>query len=250
MSSIICIIPVRYGSTRFPGKPLAKILGKPMVQWVWENAKKVKIINRVIIATDDKRIFDISKKFGAEVVMTSKNCPSGTDRIAEATKKIKSDIVVNLQGDEPLVSSKTIEKTINVLLRDKIAVVSTPVCRFCDGENLSDPNSVKVVFDKNNYAMYFSRSIIPFVSHHSSLITHNYFFKHIGLYVYKSDFLEKFVSLKESHLEKIEKLEQLRVLENGYKIKIVVVKDKTIPVDNPEDIKKVESVIKTGEYYE
>jgi len=240
MDNILCVIPVRYGSTRFPGKPLAKILDKPMVQWVWENAKKVKIIDRVIIATDDDRIFQTAKNFGAEVIMTDKNCKSGTDRVSEVAKKIKCSIVVNLQGDEPLISSKTIEITIKELLKDKKAVVSTPVCRVYDKKELNDPNFVKVVFDKNKYAMYFSRVIIPFIAHHSSLRKNFPFYKHIGLYVYRKNFLEKFSKMGESQLEKIEKLEQLRILENGYKIKVVVVNDRTIPVDNPEDIKKVE----------
>ncbi len=244
ISRIICVIPARYESTRFPGKPLALICGKPMIQRVWERAKKVKLIDEVIIATDDKRIFDKAVSFGAKAVMTSPECKSGTDRIAQAVRNIKCSIVINLQGDEPLISPDIISNTIKRILKDTQAVVSTPVCLVDETENLSDTNSAKVVFDKNHYALYFSRSIIPNSTRYEKSKAGLYY-KHIGLYVYKSDFLKKFVKLKESSLENTEKLEQLRILENGYKIKVVIVKkENSVPVDRPEDIKAVEKIIK------
>ncbi|MDI6641657.1 MAG: 3-deoxy-manno-octulosonate cytidylyltransferase [Elusimicrobiota bacterium] len=244
MQNIICIIPARYSSTRFLGKVIAMISGKPMIQHVWEKAKKSKFIDRTIIATDDKKVFDTATKFGAEVIMTSKNCRSGTDRVAEVvlTKKFNCTLVVNLQADEPTIYPETIDKAIKALIDDKVAVVSTPVFKVTKSDITAVANVVKVVFDKNFYALYFSRAYIPArgpVSNLSEPIQNEYFYKHIGLYVYRRKFLETFVNLPQSRLEKIECLEQLRILENGYKIKVVPVSHDTIPVDTPEDLKKV-----------
>ncbi|MBU0951542.1 MAG: 3-deoxy-manno-octulosonate cytidylyltransferase [Elusimicrobia bacterium] len=244
---IICVIPARYASTRFPGKPLVNIFGKPLIQRVWERAKLAKLVNKVIIATDDKRIFDKAKEFGAQVIMTSVNCKTGTDRIAQAVKKINCDIVVNLQGDEPLISPKLIDKTIQAILDDKSAAVSTPICAPGSGEKLDDTNIAKVVFDKNMHALYFSRSVIPDSARFTGTGKKDFYYKHIGLYVYRKNFLEKFVKLKESTLEKAEKLEQLRIIENGYKIKVVIVEnDGAVDVDVPGDVRIVEGLIKKG----
>jgi 3-deoxy-manno-octulosonate cytidylyltransferase (CMP-KDO synthetase) len=237
---VICVIPARYGSTRFPGKPLAPVLGKPLVRWVWEKARLADVFDEIIIATDDRRIFDAAVSFGARAMMTSRSCASGTDRAAEVSAKIKPDYTVNLQGDEPLIQPAVISKTVHAIMRDRTAVVSTPVCYVKDGRQ-PDPNTAKVVFDKNGYALYFSRLPIPAVFNQMPC---GGYYKHIGLYAYRADFLKKFVRMDRSMLEKKEKLEQLRILENGYRIKVVCVKHDTVPVDSPDDIRKVERILK------
>lgn len=233
---VIGIIPARYGSTRFPGKALANINGKPMIQWCYESSLKSKLINKLIVATDDKRIFDAVKKFGGEVVMTSKKHRSGTDRIAEAAKKFKCDIVVNVQGDEPFIDYKTIDKAIDALKKDKNAQVSTVAKKINDKKEINNPNTVKVVFDDDFNALYFSRSVIPFDRDGNGKAS---YYRHYGLYIYRKDYLMKLTKLPESRLEKIEKLEQLRILENGGKIKIVLTNRDSVSIDTPEDLKKV-----------
>ncbi|HAX62068.1 MAG TPA: 3-deoxy-manno-octulosonate cytidylyltransferase [Elusimicrobia bacterium] len=223
---IIGIIPARYSSTRFPGKPLVKISGKYMIQRVYEAASESKLLNEVIIATDDKRIFDCAKKFGGKVVMTPK-CNSGTDRLAFTVKKINCDIVVNIQGDEPLIKPEMIDLAIKPLLKNKSIIVSTIATEFCNAKEKNSPNNVKVILDKNRFAIYFSRLPLP-----NSL-------KHIGLYVYRKFFLLKFARMKQTPLELSEKLEQLRILENGYKIYVAKTKYKTIGVDTKSDLEKV-----------
>jgi len=228
---IIGIIPVRYNSTRFPGKPLVKILDRPMIQWVYEAAMMSKFLNEVIIATDDKRIFDCAGTFASKVVMTPK-CNSGTDRLAFTVKKINCDIVVNIQGDEPLIKAEMIDSAIRSLMENKNVLVSTLATNFESETERNDPNSVKVILDKNNYAIYFSRLALP-----NSL-------KHIGLYVFRKNFLLKFSRMKQIPLELAERLEQLRILENGHKIYVAKTKHKTIGVDTKDDLKKVKRVLK------
>lgn len=251
---IIGIIPARYDSTRFPGKPLAKILNKPMIQWVYESAGKSKLLDDLYVATDDKRIYDVVKGFGGNVLITSKKHKSGTDRIGEAVRNISGSIIANIQGDEPLISAKDIDRAITSLIKNNTIKVATLATRFSKINDLYDENKVKVVFDKNFNALYFSRSIIPFRKEYVEFIRKtnewktnksnedvflkNYYL-HIGLYVYRRDFLVKFIRTKQSKLEKIEKLEQLRILENGEKIKVVVTQNNSISVDTPEDIKMI-----------
>lgn len=230
---VLCIIPARYDSTRFPGKALADIKGKPMIQWCYESSLKSKLIDQLIIATDDKRIYDAVKKFSGEVVMTSKKHRSGTDRIAEAAKKFKCDIVVNVQGDEPFIDYRTIDKAIDALKKDKNPQVSTVAKKITDKKEINNPNIVKVVFDDDYNALYFSRSVIPF--NRDGKDKANYY-RHYGLYVYRKDYLMKITKLSESRLEKIEKLEQLRVLENGGKIKIVLTDKDSVSIDTQEDL--------------
>jgi len=236
---IIGIIPARYDSTRFPGKPLADINGKPMIRHVWESACKSKLLDRVIIAADDKRIYDSVISFGGEAVMTSKRHQSGTDRIAEAAKNIKCDLVVNIQGDEPFISYKNIDKAVRLLLDDIKLNVSTLAVKIEDKTEIKDPNNVKVVIDKNGNALYFSRSPIPYNRNNKKV---NYF-KHIGLYVYRKSFLMKFVKMKQTLLEKAESLEQLRILENKEKIRVVITKIDSISVDTPADLYKILNLI-------
>ena len=233
---VVGVIPARLGSTRFPEKVIAPILGKPMIWWVWKQAKKAKNISEIYIATDDRKIFDIVEGFGGKAIMTSKKHNSGTDRIAEAVKKIKGDIIVNIQGDEPLIRPDMLDKAVEPLLKEAGLVMSTLVCRSADKRLMNDPNIVKVTIDKKGNALYFSRSVIPSQARAGRF---DYFFKHIGVYVYRRDFLLKYVKMPQSRLEKIEKLEQLRVVENGFKIKTVLTRFDTIPVDTVKDLKKV-----------
>ncbi|MFH1259878.1 MAG: 3-deoxy-manno-octulosonate cytidylyltransferase [Elusimicrobiota bacterium] len=233
---IIGVIPARWGSTRFPGKPLADLLGKPLVVRVYEQAKKCRLLAEVIIATDDRRILAAAKSFSALAVLTGKDCLSGTDRIAEVVRNIPADIVVNIQGDEPLINPRAITAAIKPLLADEQVLVSTLACPLNNKEDLDNPNVVKVVLDKKGYALYFSRSVIPYSRDTLDPLRYK---KHLGLYVYRKDFLKVITRLPMSPLEKIEKLEQLRILENGYKIKVVFTKYDTIGVDTPEDLIKI-----------
>ncbi len=236
---IIGVIPARYGSTRFPGKPLALINGKPMIQHVYERALKSKLLGKVIVATDDKRIYDTVKGFGGNAEMTSKQHKSGTDRIGEVIKNVKCDIVVNIQGDEPFIDSRNIDKAIEPLLTDKTINVSTLCIRIASKNEIENPNVVKVVFDKNNFALFFSRLPVPF--NVNSVKTG--YFKHIGLYVFRKRFLLKFLLTKQSRLEKSEKLEQLRILEMGEKIKVVITKKDSIAIDNISDLDKIKNEV-------
>ncbi|MBK8549871.1 MAG: 3-deoxy-manno-octulosonate cytidylyltransferase [Ignavibacteria bacterium] len=238
--NVVGIIPARYSSVRLPGKPLLLIHGKPMIQRVYEQAKKSKLISRVIVATDDKRIFNCVREFGGEVMMTSSKHQSGTDRLAEAAKKIKCDIVANIQGDEPFIDPANIDKAIKPLIEDKNLNVSTLAFKIVNGKDLLDENKVKVVMDKNNFALYFSRNYVPYDMTHNPakvwMIKGLKFYKHIGLYVYRKSFLLKFSKMKKSYLEKMEKLEQLRILENGERIKVIITKKDSSSIDTKEDM--------------
>jgi 3-deoxy-manno-octulosonate cytidylyltransferase (CMP-KDO synthetase) len=238
MKKIIGVIPARYGSTRFPGKALAEINGKPLIQHVWENSSKSKLINELFVATDDKRIFDAVNRFWGNAVMTSKKHKSGSDRIGEVVKNIKCDIVVNIQGDEPFINPLNIDKAIKPLISDSKIMISTLCTRIKNKDEIDNPNVVKVVTDKKGFALYFSRHAIPFDRDNTKGVTH---YKHIGLYVYRKDYLMKFVKLNPSKLELAEKLEQLRILENGERIKVAVTNIDAITVDTKEDLKKLKS---------
>jgi 3-deoxy-manno-octulosonate cytidylyltransferase (CMP-KDO synthetase) len=233
---IIGVIPARYGSTRFPGKPLADIGGKPMIQHVWENSAKSKLINELYVATDDKRIFGAVGRFWGKAVMTSAKHKSGSDRIGEVVKNIKCDIVVNIQGDEPFINPANIDKAIMPLIKDKSINVSTLCTKIKNKDEINNPNVVKVVTDKNGFALYFSRHTIPYNRDNAK---DTVYYKHIGLYVYRKDYLMKFVKLKPSKLEIAEKLEQLRILENETKIKVIVTSIDSVTVDTISDLKKI-----------
>jgi len=247
---ISAIIPARYGSTRFEGKPLADILGKPMIQYVYEGVRQSKLIDEVIVATDHQRIFETVKSFGGKAVMTSPTHSTGTDRVAEVAKKLKSEIIVNVQGDEPLIKGTIIDNAIRPLLTDDAVPMSTLITRIEEVRDWLNPHIVKVVVDQKNFALYFSRSPIPFPRDLSigRLESHPFgtdrplpkrVFKHIGVYVFRRKFLLHFSKMKPTPLEKLEKLEQLRALENGYSIKVTPVDYEPIPVDTPEDLQKV-----------
>lgn len=233
---IIGVIPARYNSTRFPGKPLVDIGGKPMIQHVWENSAKSKLINELYVATDDKRIFYAVKGFGGNAVMTSKKHKSGSDRIGEVIKNKKCDIVVNIQGDEPFINPLNIDKAIRPLLQDKDIQVSTICTPIRHKDEINNPNTVKPVIDKNGFVLYFSRFAIPFNRDKAKNLV---YYKHIGLYVYSKKYLLEFIKLKPSKLEQAEKLEQLRILENGTKIKIVITNIDSFTIDTRSDLRKL-----------
>jgi len=235
----IAIIPARFDSTRFPGKPLAKISQKPMIQHVYERVSQARCVSDVIVATDDFRILDAVKAFGGKVCMTSENHRSGTDRVAEVAGKSNAEIIVNVQGDEPLIDPGCIDAAVAPFYSDPELMISTLKSLEGAGEDLCNPNVVKVVTDQQGYALYFSRSPIPFHQSNSSNFAAEPFFKHIGLYVYRKRFLELLPGLNPSSLEKAEGLEQLRFLENGYKIKVVNYDYQSRAVDTPEDLERL-----------
>ena len=234
------IIPARYGSTRLEGKPLLKANNKPIIQWVWEKASNCSLADRVIVATDDERIFDACKAFGAEVEMTSDRHKSGSDRIAEvAERHPEIAYIVNLQGDEPLIEKSNIEFVIKGIKEDKNADISTLVRKITDEKDINNPNLVKCVFDINYYAMYFSRSKIPFERGNNK----GEFYGHLGIYGYKREALFKMTKLPQSMCESSESLEQLRALQNGMKIKVAVVDNVPVGIDTMEDFEHFKSMI-------
>ncbi|MCC6865918.1 MAG: 3-deoxy-manno-octulosonate cytidylyltransferase [Ignavibacteria bacterium] len=237
--TVIGIIPVRYGSTRLPAKALAMIQNKPMIQHVYERCLKSKLLDEILVATDDKRIYNTVIKFGGNAVITSKNHKSGSDRVGEAVKNIICDIVVNIQGDEPLIDPRNIDKAIVPLLNYRNINISTLCIKIKEKKEITNPNIVKVVKDINNNALYFSRSVIPFNRDGDKVE----YYKHIGLYVYRRKYLLNLAKPKPSKLEIAEKLEQLRILENGNKIHVVEVKKDSFSVDTLSDLKKVRNLI-------
>lgn len=239
---ITAIIPARHASTRLPGKPLLDIAGKPMIQRVYERAKEAELVDRVIVATDDKRILEVVKHFGGEAVMTSASHRSGTDRLAEVAEGLESDIIVNVQGDEPLIEPGMIDEAIRPLMEDSSIVMGSLKAEIRDERELNNPNVVKVVVDRNDFALYFSRYPIPYLRDEPlSLLTGR--FKHIGLYVYRREFLLRYAGMPQTPLEEAEKLEQLRALENGYRIKVPTTRFQSIGVDTEEDLERVRKIV-------
>lgn len=246
---VIAVIPARYHSNRFPAKPLALIAGKPMIQHVVERAKKVPLINQVVVATDDKRIANCVSGFGGEYVMTSSDHATGTDRLAEAAEKLgveEHDVIVNIQGDQPLFPSEIIEQVASPLLEDPGLPMSTLIYKIIRPEEITDPNHVKTVFDCYWNALYFSRSPIPFQRNPEEKEQPTYY-KHLGFYAYRKGFLVTFVGLPEGEWEKFEKLEQLRALEYGYTVRVVLTGHDSVEVDTPKDIERVEELIQEQE---
>jgi 3-deoxy-manno-octulosonate cytidylyltransferase (CMP-KDO synthetase) len=250
--SVVAIIPARYGSTRFPGKPLADIGGKPMIQHVYESASKAPELDRVVVATDDRRVEQAVRSFGGEVMMTSKHHASGTDRLAEVARKIRADWLVNVQGDLPFIHSDTIMRAIRPLRRDRTIPMGTVCTAIYEEEEWRNANIVKVLTDRAGFALYFSRSPIPYVRNSVVDRYHKktrgdrrvWGYRHLGLYVYRRDFLLKFARLRPTALEQIESLEQLRALENGYRIYVAEVDESGVEVDTPADLKKAERYLK------
>lgn len=242
----IGIIPARYASTRFPGKPLALLGGKPVIQHVYE--KVAAVLEAAYVATDDERIYDAVKSFGGQVVMTRTDHKSGTDRIEEAIEKIGGewDVVVNVQGDEPFVAKSQLD-TICHCFDDPTTQIATLGKPFESMEAVQNPNSPKIVVDNMGFAMYFSRSIIPYVrgKEKSSWLTHYPFLKHLGIYAYRKDVLRQVTQLPQSSLEIAESLEQLRWLQNGFKIKVGTTDVETVGIDTPQDLERAEEFLKT-----
>lgn len=243
---IIGIIPARFESSRFPGKPLAMIFGKPMIQHVYENASKTVSLNELIVATDDLRIFECVEKFGGKVVMTRNDHQSGSDRCSEVLQALIAekqyfDVTINIQGDEPFVNSEQLRMIIESFEEDSSTEISTLVKKIDQTNELFNPNVVKAVINHKGDALYFSRSPIPFMRDldQALWIRHHSYYKHIGIYGFRTEVLQKITGLKKSSLEKSENLEQLRWLENGYQIKTKLTTIENIAIDRPEDLKKI-----------
>lgn len=241
---IIAIIPSRFGSTRFDGKPLAAIAGKPMIQHVYETASRAERIDQVVVATDDQRIFDAVEDFGGRVVMTSASQRSGTDRVAEAAQVLDmamEDIVINVQGDQPLMNPRCLDEVVAPFNSDPHLGMSTLAFRIVDPQEYTNPKDVKVVLAGNGDALYFSRAPVPFSRDADEDFDR---YKHLGVYAYTRRFLEIFRELPTGSLERIEKLEQLRALEFGHRVKVVITGYDSPEVDLPEDIARIEALIK------
>lgn len=238
---VLGVIPARYGSTRFPGKALARVNGKPLVQCVWERAREAKRLQRLLIATDDSRILEAARKFGAEAVMTSPELPSGTDRVWAAAEPTTAGIIVNIQGDEPLITPAMVDQLVERLDHEPAAEMATLRYAMRSPAGYSDPNVVKVVTDENGWALYFSRAPIP--HYRRKKVASPVWYKHIGLYAYRRELLERFVTWPPSVLEAAEKLEQLRALERGVRIRVLDSSVNTVGVDTLEDLRQVERIL-------
>ncbi len=241
--NVLAVIPARYSSTRFPGKPLTSIAGKPMIERVWERARSASLVSKVVVATDDERIANAVKSFGAEAVMTRADHRSGTERVAEvAVAHPEAEIVINVQGDMPLIEPAAIDAAIEAVSADEEVRVGTLAVPITSPTDIMDPNVVKTVLDFDGNALYFSRAPIPWVRDRQDSV-HANFLKHLGLYVFRREALLEFATFPQGDLERIEQLEQLRWLENGYRIRVAETEYKTVEVDTPEDVKKVEQLL-------
>jgi 3-deoxy-manno-octulosonate cytidylyltransferase (CMP-KDO synthetase) len=234
------MIPARYESTRLPGKPLALIQGKPMIQHVYERTRAVDLVDRVLVATDDGRIAAAVRDFGGDVVMTSREHESGTDRIAEAARDLDADVVVNVQGDLPFLESDMVRATVSLMRSDPGLPMATVKAPIRNAQEMGNPNVVKVVTDHDGYALYFSRSPLPYWRDVANDGVLGY--KHIGLYAYRRDFLLRFARLTPTPLERAEKLEQLRALEWGFRIKVAAMTCAGIEVDTPQDLERARAL--------
>jgi len=242
---VLCVIPARYASTRLPGKPLKLIAGKTMIERVYRAAKKAKRPGAVIVATDDNRIYDAVKKFGGDVMMTRADHQSGTDRLAEVAEQFPDiDVIVNVQGDEPMLPAEIIDRLADAFNEDTDLAMATMKVKMRENE-YDDPSAVKVVTDLNGYAIYFSRSLIPYPRKDDGTLK---IFKHVGVYAYRRDFLLRYAKMERSPLEKAESLEQLRALENGYRIKVLESDFQGVGVDTQEDLEAVNKIFAEAEH--
>ncbi|NQT32857.1 MAG: 3-deoxy-manno-octulosonate cytidylyltransferase [Candidatus Omnitrophica bacterium] len=249
---IVAVIPARWQSTRLKGKVLADINGKPMIQHVWERVKRAHEVDEVIIAVDKERVLRVAESFGAKAIFTSPEQPSGTDRLAEIANAVDADVYINIQADEPLVHPMMVDELAQVFEYERNVQMATLIKRIHDKEEIADPGVVKVVVDRKGFALYFSRSPIPYICERAeeefaddpdSRDISGKYFKHVGLYAYTKEFLFTYKNLPKSTLESEEKLEQLRVLEHGYKIRTVETRYDTIGVDTEEDLEKVRGLL-------
>ncbi len=237
----LCVIPARYASTRLPGKPLKDIAGEPMICRVYDRASLAQRTEATVVATDDKRIETVVEAHGGHAVMTKKDHPTGTDRLAEVAEKLPDyDLIINVQGDEPLIDPDLIDSLAAAFDDDPDLQMATVKTEIADEAEQANPNNVKVVTDKNGYALYFSRSLLPYPRHHLGIPV----YKHIGIYAYKRDFLLKYAKLEPTPLERAESLEQLRALENGYRIKVIETTSRFVGVDTEEDLAEVNRIYK------
>jgi len=237
---VVAIVPARYESTRLPGKPLALIGGKPMIQHVYERTRGVALVDRVLVATDDARIADVVRGFGGDVVMTRSDHPSGTDRIAEVASDLDADVIVNVQGDLPFLEPAMVDATVELMRADPALPMATLKTPIRDRYEMTNPNVVKVVADRDGYALYFSRSPLPYWRDAAGASDVGY--KHIGLYAYRRDFLLTFAGLAPTPLERAEKLEQLRALEWGFRIKVAETRAVGVEVDTPHDLERARAL--------
>ena len=240
----ICVIPARYSSTRLPGKPLKDICGKPMICRVWERASRAKSVAEVIVATDDERILSAVEENHGRAVMTRADHKTGTDRLAEVAEKFSdAEVIVNVQGDEPLIEPDLIDELVAEFVRDKNLQMATVATELTDDNEINNPNNVKVVLDKSNDALYFSRSPIPYLRN----VGKSKIFKHIGIYAYRRNFLLDYAKMEPTPLEQSESLEQLRALENGFKIRVIKSSCRFVGVDTEEDLKLVNEIYRREE---
>lgn len=237
----LCVIPARYASTRLPGKPLADIAGKPMIVRVYEQASQARRLDGVIAAVDDERVYEAVVSHGGRAMMTAKNHPTGTDRLAEvAAAHPEAELIINVQGDEPLIEPDLIDALAAAFEEDPELQMATVKSPMTDENEMRNPNNVKVVTDKKGYALYFSRSLLPYPRENTGVTV----YKHIGIYAYRRDFLLQYARMEPTALEQTESLEQLRALENGYKIKVIATDFKFVGVDTPEDLAEVNRLYK------
>jgi 3-deoxy-manno-octulosonate cytidylyltransferase (CMP-KDO synthetase) len=242
VNQVVVIIPARYGSKRFPGKPLIKLAGQPLIVHVWQRAREIPGIDRVIVATDDDRIFKVIGQTGGEAVMTPVDLPSGSDRVGWVASSLDCEIIVNLQGDEPLIDTRAVAQAVKALQLNPHLNVATLGFPLEKEKVWKDPNVVKVLTDENNDALYFSRLPIPFFRDLDFSPTPG-LFQHLGVYIYRKKFLMEFLNWSPSPLEKAEKLEQLRILSKGFKIKIIPTSSPSFGVDTPDDVSRVEEML-------
>ncbi len=244
--TVLIVIPARYAAVRFPGKPLAEIMGKPMIQHVFERARKAQRATRVLVATEDERIKAAVEKAGGEAVLTRADHRTGTDRVAEVAAHITADLYINVQGDEPLVDPGTIDAVAAAMLGDESVQLCTPCSAITQKKDIMDPNVVKVVLDFDGNGLYFSRAPIPWVRDTGTTVAARHW-KHIGIYGYRRDTLLEFPTLPPGELERIEQLEQLRWLENGFHMQVVETEYDPVSVDVPSDVERVEKILRERE---
>jgi 3-deoxy-manno-octulosonate cytidylyltransferase (CMP-KDO synthetase) len=242
---VIAVIPARYASTRLPGKPLAQIAGRPMIQRVVEQVRQAQNVTRVLVATDDQRIQAAVEGFGGEAILTRADHRTGTDRVAEVAAHVPAEIYVNVQGDEPLLDPDTVDALVSAMLEDDSVQVATPCSAIRQQNDIMDPHITKVVRDFDGNALYFSHAPIPWVRDRDSDLVVKHW-KHIGLYAFRRDALLEFPTLPPGELERVEQLEQLRWLENGFRIRVVETEYDAISVDVPEDIARVEQLLRSS----
>ena len=242
---VLAVVPARYGSTRFPGKPLAPIAGRPMIQHVVERVRQAKLVSRTMVATDDARIKSAVEAFGGEAILTRADHANGTDRVAEVAAHVTAQIYVNVQGDEPLIDPGTVDAVIAAMLEDESVQIATPCVAIEEPKDIMDPNVVKVVRDFDGNGIYFSRAPIPWVRDTNASVKAQHW-KHLGLYGYRRDALLEYQTLPPGDLERVEQLEQLRWLENGFRIRVAETDYDAVSVDVPSDIERVEKLLRAG----